>query len=165
MKVSDWYSFRTNQIHFEICIRTNRNSSDSDRMNFWCELVEKISNLIRMNPDQFFNPNKSEIGIIRIGNSVKIILTLDPFGFLRRQRLGLTRIKSRFGLKVWDSIGLIFNRFASTRSTTFFGLTRMSLDTDFGMNWYKYDSFGMNPNPKLLPGFSPCSFFVQSGNC
>ena len=26
--------------------------------------------LIRMNPDQFFNPNESEVGIIRIENSV-----------------------------------------------------------------------------------------------
>ena len=39
---------------------------------------------IRMNPDQFFNPNESEIGIIRIG------------------RLGLNRIEFWLELKISD---------------------------------------------------------------
>ena len=64
-----------------------------------------------MNPDQFFDPNEYEVGIIWIENSVQIILISDSFGL--RTSLGLIRIGSDtdFGIN-WnksDWFGINFN--------------------------------------------------------
>ena len=61
-----------------------------------------------MNPDQFSNPNKSEVGIIRIKNSIQIILTVDSFGlrtsfgFIPIGSFGLSQIEFGLGLKILD---------------------------------------------------------------
>ena len=92
VKVPDWNSFRTNQIHSEICFPANPNSSESIRKNFnlvWCNSVKNQSVSIRvdprfliltkiqsesirlnprlpirMNPKEVLNPNKSEVRVI-----------------------------------------------------------------------------------------------------
>ena len=72
-----------------------------------------------------------------------VILISDLFGLEGSD--WKSRIDSNWG-------GLIFNRFASNPIKIIFGLTRISLDTDFGMNRNKSDFLGMNNIPKLLPG-------------
>ena len=52
-----------------------------------------------MNPKQFFNPNESEVGIIRIENSVLIILINSlglktSFAFIRIGSVGSSWIES-----------------------------------------------------------------------
>ena len=77
-----------------------------------------------MNPNesgQFFNPDESKVGMIRIENSVWIILTSDSFGL--RTSFGLiwigslilSRIEFWLWLKILDWHGLIFNRFTSNK--------------------------------------------------
>ena len=64
--------------------------------------VENLSDLIRVNPrlwiwmnqDQFFNPNESEIGIIRIVSDWEFSLNHSDLGFIRIGSLGLSRIES-----------------------------------------------------------------------
>ena len=77
----------------------------------YCKSVENLSDLIRVNPrlwiwmipDNFgilMNPRSKLFGLIRIENSVQIILTSDSFGLrtsfglIRIGSLGLSRIKS-----------------------------------------------------------------------
>ena len=64
---SDWNLIWTNPIYSEVCTRAN---SKKVFNLVWLKLVENLYELIRINPDQSFNPNESAIGIIRIENSV-----------------------------------------------------------------------------------------------
>ena len=170
-------------------IRVNPNSSDLIRKKFSILfnvnrlkinpssrflIVTKIqSYLIRLNPrlpirintKEVLNPNESEVRTIQTEFSIQIspndsdrgfIRIRKLFGFIRIQSLGLTRIKSdRFST---DS--------HQTRLKFFFGLTRI------GSDWLGYrfrnksDWFGINFNPKLLPGqISIIYWFVQRLTC
>ena len=102
----------------------------------WCKSVENLSHLIRVNsrlwirinPDQFFNPDESEVGIIRIDS--------DSFGL--RTSHGFINIGSldRKLFLYW------------------LGWVQISSGTDLGMNRYKSDWFRISFNPKLLPRVS-----------
>ena len=80
--------------------------------------------------------------------SIRRILTSDSWGlkdwsgFIPIQSLGLTRIETDWFL----------TELHQTRLKTFFGLTRMSSNWRGNRFRNKSDWFGMNFNPKLLPG-------------
>ena len=82
--------------------------------------------------------------------SIRRIPTSDSWGlknwsgFIRNQSLGLTRIETNWFL----------TELHQTRLKNFFGLTRMSSDWRGNKFRNKSDWFGMNFNPKLLPGSS-----------
>ena len=99
---------------FQNLYPSNMNSSDSMWKKFSISFVQigkKTIRLnprlwIRMNPDQFFNPNESEIGLIRIDSDWKFSLNHSDLGFIPIGRLELSRIEFWLGLKISDSIGL-----------------------------------------------------------
>ena len=124
----------------------------------WCKSVKNLSNLIRvnprlwtwMNPKNFWilmNPRSELFGLIRIENSVWIVLTLyafglrTSFGLIRFGSLWLNRIKFWLGFKISDLDGLIFNRFTSNEIENFFriksdefGLARIQISEWTGIN-------------------------------
>ena len=116
---------------------------------------------------------RSELfGLIRIENSVWIILTSDSFGLttsfglIRIGSLGLDRIEFSLGLKIPDWLGLRridFQPIYIKRNWKLFsdwiGWVRIGADTDFGINRNNSDWFRINFNPKLLPGFRMVDFF------
>ena len=156
VKVSDRNLFRTNPIYFEICIRADPNPSESIQKKnsnlVRCKSVENLSDLmrvnsrlwIRMNPDNFcllMNLRSELLGLIRIENSVLIILTSDSFGLrtsfglIRIRNFGLSRIKSDRILFRIKNLGLtrietdwFLIDLHQARLKTFFGLNRMSWD-------------------------------------
>ena len=123
-----------------------------------------------MNPDQFFNPNKSEVGIIRIHLDWEFSLNHSHLELIRIENvfwihsgctisLGLSRIEFRLGLKILDWLGLRRINFELNyikRDWKLFsdwlGWVRIGADTNFARNRNKSDWFEMNFNAKLLPG-------------
>ena len=121
-----------------------------------------------MNPDQSFNPNESEVGILRIDSDWVFRLNHSDLGFIWIKnffRINLdwkSRIESDwFGwILIWiKNLGLIrietdwfLIELHQTRLKTFFGLTRMSLDWRGNRFRNESDWFGMNFNPKLYQG-------------
>ena len=139
----------------------------------WCNSVKNQSVSIRvnprlwirMNPNQYFNPNESEVGILRIDSDWVFRLNHSDLGliwiknFIRIESLGLSLIDSDWILVRIKNLGLtriethwFLTELHQTRLKSFFGLTRIGAETDFGMNRNESDWFGMNFNPKLLPG-------------
>ena len=95
-----------------------------------------------MNPrSEWFKRNPQSESIRRIPTSDSLGLK-DWSGFVRIQSLGLTRIATDWFL----------TELHQTRLKIFFGLTRMSSDWRGNRFRNKFDWFGMNFNPKLLPG-------------
>ena len=74
------------------------------------------------------NPNESEVGIIRIDNSVQIILTSDSFGLEVSGWVGINRIEFWLGLKISDWDWFIFNRFTSNDIENFFRIESDELE-------------------------------------
>ena len=153
-------------IHFEICIRANpkkvsylvwcksvKNQSVSTRVNPRFLMLTKIqSNLIRLNPrlpirinpKEVLNPNESEVRMIQTEFSIRIIPTSDSSGF--------KNCPDSFGFKVSDQLGL---------SRIDFLPICIKRNWNFVSDWlgYKFqnksDWFGINFNPKFLPGNPP----------
>ena len=95
-----------------------------------------------MNPrSEWFKRNTQSESIRRTPTSDSWGLK-DWSGFIRIQSLGLTRIET-------DSF---LTELHQTRLKTFFVLTRMSTDWRGNRFRNKSDWFGINFNPKLLPG-------------
>ena len=94
----------------------------------WCKSVDNISDLIRVNPrlrirmikNQFFNPNETEVEIIRIEDTVKVILTSDSVGLEVSDWVGFNRNEFFLGLKISDWIELIFSQIALNEIEIFF---------------------------------------------
>ena len=101
----------------------------------WKSIGINLRLWIRMNPDQFFNSDESEVEIIRLEN------------FVRNERLRFNRIEFWFGLKISDWFLIALHQL---KLKIFFGLTRISSE----INRNKSHWFGMNFNPKLLSGIS-----------
>ena len=105
-----------------------------------------------MNPrSEWFKRNTQCESIRRIPTSQSWGLK-DWSGFIRIQSLGLTRIETD-----WFLIEL-----HQTRLKTFFRLTQMSSDWRGNRFRNKSDWFGMNVNPKLLPGNSSQHWLIAT---
>ena len=101
-----------------------------------------------MNPrSEWFKRNTQSESIRRIPTSDSWGLK-DWSGFIRIQSLGLTRIETDWFL----------TELHQTRLKTYFGLTRMSSEWRGHRFRNKSDWFGMNFNPKLLPGRASLNF-------
>ena len=81
----------------------------------WCKSIKNLSDFIRvnpklwirMNPDQFFNRNESEIGIIRIDSDFAFSSNRYDLGFIRIKNF--FRIRSDWKSRIEsDWIGLNF---------------------------------------------------------
>ena len=97
-----------------------------------------------MNPrSEWFKRNTQSESIRRIPTSDSLGLK-DWSGFNRIQGLGLTRIETDWFL----------TKLHQTKMKTFFGLTRISSDWRGNRFRNKSDWFGINFNPKLLPGIN-----------
>ena len=88
-----------------------------------------------MNLDQSFNPNESEVGIIRIDSDWEFSLNHSDLGFIRIESYGLSPIELDWILVRIKNLGLtrietdwFLAEVHQTRSKTLFGLTRMSSD-------------------------------------
>ena len=68
-----WYKFHI-QIHPEICIRTNRNVSESIKKNsnlVWCKSIKNQSDLVQVY-SRFLIPTKSQLDSIWVNPSLPI---------------------------------------------------------------------------------------------
>ena len=163
---------------FEL-IRTHPSCSEKSFQSRLMQIGRKSIRLnprlwIRMNPDQFLDPYEFEVGIIRMENSVSIILTWDwfglrtSFGFIRIGNLGLSRIEFRLGLKISDWDELIFHLIISNEIENFFwidsdefGLARIQISEWIGISligseWISVWNFyqGKQPNTLIKFGFN-----------
>ena len=93
-----------------------------------------------MNPDQSFNPNESEVGILRIDSDWEFRLNHSDLGFIRIKNF--FRINSDWKSRIESAwFGLIFNRITSNEFENFFridsdefGLARKQISEWIGMN-------------------------------
>ena len=91
-------------------------------------LTISVSEIIQINPNHFFNPNESEVGVIRIENSVWIIFSSESFGFIWGLEglywVGLKIISDwlrwvRIQISKWIGIDLIGSEWISIRNFSF----------------------------------------------
>ena len=129
VKVSDWNSFRTNQVYCHLF----RNLNQSEK-SFQSRLMQIGWKSILINPSQFesLNPNKSrpifQSWLIRIRNYSDWESSLKhcdlgfrtSFGFIWIGRLRVKSIEFRFEIKILDWVGLIFNLFGWNEIENFF---------------------------------------------
>ena len=86
-KILDWNSFRANLSYSGTCFRTIPNQFEKRFVSRLMKKGQKSIRLnlihseasIRMNPNQVFNPNQSEIGLIQTEFLIRIIPTSDSF--------------------------------------------------------------------------------------
>ena len=155
---SDLFRFISKSVR----VQTNPNSSASiwkkflislhaSRVKIYPTQSELIRDWIWMISDQFFSPNESEVGIIRVDSDWEFSSNHSDLGFIRIGRLGLAQIEFWFGLKISDWFLINLHQ---TRLQTYFGLTRIEfvrirISERIGINLI---FFVMNFNPKLLSG-------------
>ena len=137
-KVSDRNSFRANQNYFDSFRSFYPSQCESSRTNpknvlyliCW-KMVKNRSDLIRFNPrqqskwirNQVFNPNISEVGMIRINSDWKFGLDQSENGYIRIENLVRIHLDCCLGLNRIRS-DRFFTIFHQTRFKTFFGLVQ-----------------------------------------
>ena len=126
--------------------------------------MKNQSDLIRINPNQVFNPKRSELGLIRINPNHSNLgffrINSDWIFDLDQYDLGSLRIENL----VWiysDWIGFsqidfwpFFIKWDTKRFSDWFGMIRIGSDTEIELNRNNSDWLGINSYPKLSTGIS-----------